>query len=136
MPQRRTDRLLIVGLKNPLDSSPEAALEPFTPNGAGERLWKMVDAIKPMEKDSYFDKIDFVNVTRDVARVKAMIIVDKRRAVVLGREAWALLGFEPKVNFFTRRGSAYLIPHPSGRTLSYNSAKTRRRAGMLIVGLM
>ena len=136
MPQRRTDGLLIVGLKNPLDSSPEAALEPFTPNGAGERLWKMVDAVRPIEKVAYFDKIDFVNIASNVDRVKKMVLMDRRRAVVLGREAWSLLGLESKVNFFTRRGSAYLIPHPSGRTLSYNSAKTRRRAGMLIAGLM
>jgi hypothetical protein len=127
-------RLLVVGLKSSLSVDPDDALEPFTPNGAGERLWRMVSDVVPVTKEDYFFKIDFTNVSHGASRVLKHI--GKRPVVVLGREAWNVLGLERSAPFFSRRCGVYLIPHPSGRTRLYNSPKTRARAGKLIAGLM
>jgi hypothetical protein len=53
------------------------------------------------------------------------------RVAVLGREAWVALGLPRTTGFFgrvKRSGVTYiLLPHPSGRSLLYNSPRVRAR---------
>jgi hypothetical protein len=63
--------------------------------------------------------------------------LEGRTVLVLGKQAWRLLGLPP-VQFFDRMmmttggGTLILIPHPSGRNLFYNVSKNRYRVTRLL----
>jgi hypothetical protein len=128
-------KLLVVGLENNKSDDPAYAMEPYTPNGAGERLWRMVNDVKSISREEYFRKIDFVNVKNaGPAAVRAMM--KGRRVVVCGHLTWAILGL-PRSSFWIDhvRAEAWLVPHPSGLTREYNQTENRLKTGRLIARL-
>jgi hypothetical protein len=127
-------RLIIVGWDNEKSWQLEDALEPYTPNGAGERLYKMVNSVVPIDKATYMFRIDCVNVRRiGVGRVRELMC--GRPAVVLGVETWYTL-FRGRGRFWiTCKEGAYVVPHPSGRNRIYNSEASRLRTGRLVARL-
>jgi len=128
-------RLLIVGLRSEVSDDPRLALEPYTPNGTGERLWKMVNDVTKVSKDRYFMGIDFINVEQAPSLEEVKEMAATRSTIVLGRSAWRALGFPRGAEFYSRHGSAHLVPHPSGRTRNYNSRRHRLRTGRLVARL-
>jgi len=128
---------LIVGLVNEKSWKPLDALEPYTPNGAGERLWQMLYDVTGATKEEYLDRFDRANVfeskTRSWRDVSSLVrtMMEDREVVVLGRHAWMLLGLN-KCAWFDKTGKCWLIPHPSGRCRMYNTSSNRDRAGRIL----
>jgi hypothetical protein len=125
-------------LKNEISDDPDDALEPYTPNGSGERLYKMVNEQVPITKHEYCKRINFVNLMGTGGRSSAVVkkfIAESRATVVCGLEPWKLLEL-PKTHFWVENANrTYLVPHPSGKNQVYNSDVARRRTGQLIVRL-
>jgi hypothetical protein len=117
------------------------ALEPYTPNGAGERLYKMVNEHHPISKERYVASFRFINIIDErrwswLVALQAGAEVKKKiegaRVVVLGRQVWEALEMPPAL-WFQSHGLMTLIPHPSGRNLVYNSPEIRARAAMVMI---
>lgn len=132
-------RAIIIGMCNPSSADPDDALELRTPNASGERLWKMLDAVAPTSKEEFALAFERVNLSArrsfrlSTSRVrKIRRLVGKRTAVVLGRDVWRALWPGERAEWFQAKDNWHLIPHPSGRSLSYNDAAKRRRAGLLL----
>ena len=136
-------RCVIIGAANHLSYRDKDALEPYTPSGAGERLWDMVNLVHSVSKRDYVKAFTFVNLVPrgrwDAVKARelgpAMIdFVGSRHALVLGRDVWKALGFSP-VRWFSRvtlMSSWTLLPHPSGRNRLYNEELMRRRVGKIL----
>ena len=122
---------MLVGWNNPLTSDPAMALEPHTPNGAGERLWRMVNDECTISRDEYSRSIDFRNVLGHSDLLEEM---KGRTVVVLGTAAWQALGLK-RQEMYTSLGNWHLVPHPSGRNLMYNVKLNKIRTGRLIARL-
>jgi len=138
-------KAVIVGLFNPKSQDPAYAMEPFTPNGSGERLWKMLSEVVPVTKQDYVGHFEMINVIdtdkvtwEDVEYFEARAIeierrVESRPAAVLGIMAWTSLRVERspirKTDWFGHYKNWWLLPHPSGLCRVYNDPVMRRRAG-------
>lgn len=136
-------RACIVGLHNRVSNRDEDALEPYTPNGSGERLWKMINAVCGCTKEQYLEAFSLLNLrvgTPPLVQLMAKEvreIVGSQPAAVLGAEAWMLLGLEKdktmrRTDWFENRDNWYLLPHPSGLCRVYNSKEMKLRAGELL----
>jgi hypothetical protein len=134
-------RPVVIGMVNERSQRDSDALEPYTPNGAGERLYKMVNEHHPISKERYAAAFSFVNIVKGrrwswLAALQAGAEMKKRmdgvRAVVLGRQVWEALEMPPAL-WFQSHGFMTLIPHPSGRNLVYNSPEIRARAAMVMI---
>jgi hypothetical protein len=130
-------RLLVIGFRNEKSSDPSDAMEPWTPNGAGERLWKMVNRARSRKitKEAYQSRIEFVNVEpMGTDKVKAMM--KGRCCVVLGIQAWRLLKMKRASFWYDCVDGAWLVPHPSGRDTIYNEVEAQTKTGKLITELI
>ena len=121
-------KALIIGLVNDKSDDPGDAMEPFTPNGSGERLWRAVNLVTKASRKEYVARFDFVNVTGNLT-IHSMM--KNRNVIVLGREAWKMLGL-PFTEWFGNVNSVYLIPHPSGKSHAFNDENVRIRVGKLL----
>ena len=128
-------KLLIVGFENTKSSDARDAMEPYTPNGAGERLYHMVNAVKKISKEEYCRRIDFVNVAGSggigIDAVKEMMKKSKE-TVVIGLDAWYAMKLYRVTGFWDKRDGAYLVPHTSGKNYLYNLEEACRKTGHLI----
>lgn len=130
---------------NPLSGDPDDALEPWTPNGTGERLWRMVNYASPISRDDYARQFFRINLVVDSrkysswrARARAAEIrlrIGASPAVVLGRETWRALGLPADAEWFSSCRNWHLVPHPSGKNLSYNELANRVKTGRLVAAL-
>jgi hypothetical protein len=130
--------VLLVGLRNEISKDPEDALEPYTPNGSGERLYNMLAEQVPITKHEYCRRFTFVNLLGTGGKSPTLVkrlAAESKAAVVLGLEAWRILEL-PKSHFWVENDvRTYLIPHPSGKNQVYNSEIARRRTGLLLARL-
>lgn len=126
-------RPLLVGLDNPHSSDPRAALFIRPRGSAGARLHEL----SGMGEMEYLRSFDRVN-ARDLPTGNREHWLSGRTVLVLGREAWRVLGLPPGCRFFDRvlswdgEGKFVLVPHPSGRNHFYNSSANRRRVTRLL----
>jgi hypothetical protein len=104
------------------------ALSPDDPGSAGQRLFEM----SGLSAFTYLNAFVRVNVE------DRPLIPSGARVIVLGREAWNLLGLIlMKVNWFetvdlpVSRMRLTLIPHPSGLCRLYNDPANRERVRKL-----
>jgi hypothetical protein len=139
-------KCVIIGMNNAKSDDPADAMEPYTCNGAGERLWQMVHLACGCTKEEYAYRFEMMNVldqrewNANSAAIAAGLIrfrLSGRQCFVLGKDAWEALGFSSKSAWFaTERsytGARYtLLPHPSGKNLMYNDAKIVARTGRLL----
>jgi hypothetical protein len=130
--------VLIVGLRNEISKDPDDALEPYTPNGSGERLYEMVREQVPITKHEYCNRFIFVNLLGTGGKSPTLVkrlTAESKATVVCGLDAWRLLEM-PKSHFWIENDiRTYLIPHPSGKNQVYNSDIARRRTGLLLARL-
>jgi hypothetical protein len=140
-------KAVIVGIFNPKSQDPKDAMEPFTKNGSGERLWKMLCEVHRITREEYRETFLGLNVVdRDPKEVdwsdlgylsrrrkRIYDVVGSRSTAVLGITAWSALQVEDspirKVDWFGRKNNWWLFPHPSGLCRVYNDPAMRRRAG-------
>jgi hypothetical protein len=130
-----------MGMVNERSLRDSDALEPYTPNGAGERLYKIVNEHHPISKERYAAAFWFVNIIKgerwswlEAIRqsAEARKKIERRRVVILGKQVWEALEMPP-VLWFQSHENMTLIPHPSGRNLVYNSPEIRARAAMVMI---
>jgi hypothetical protein len=124
-------KLLVIGWRNEKSGDPVDAMEPHTRNGSGERLWKMVQKVKKIDKKAYQRKIEFVNVDQ-AGSDKVRKMMEGRTAVVLGIQAWRALKMRRASFWVDCIDGAWLVPHPSGRDTAYNAAEAQMETGKLI----
>lgn len=149
---------LIVGLNNPLSSSPEDALVPWPDGCTGARLYDLIaEAAPKFTEDQYLAAFDRMNLwpgaelPSGIGRTKALraqgrkvlksILAARYRTVVLlGPLVWTnVLETTETPEWFTSRRhygrEFYYVPHPSGRNLLYNNPMVRKRASSLLATL-
>ena len=131
-----TKHLLIVGHRNDISSDPDDAMEPYTPRGAGERLYKMVALGRPrITKELYLDMIAFANAEPAPASTSSLIYT-YQSTVVLGRAAWVLLRLPSHPVYWKEMlPGVWLVPHPSGKNQVYNHMSAIVKTGDLIARL-
>jgi hypothetical protein len=128
---RQSPKILVVGWSNDKSSDPVDAMEPFTANGSGERLYDIVCCTKSIPVEKYLKAFDFVNVAQTGAeKVKEMM--QGRTSVVLGTEAWYALKLRRASFWVDCRDGAWLVPHPSGKNRIYNASQAREKTGKLL----
>jgi hypothetical protein len=135
MPRIKRIKPLIIGFKNELSEDPADAMEPWTPNGAGERLYMMVNSCKRMSKNTFMEKVEFVNAAQLGEKATRRLMRD-RPSIVLGLDAWNLLKLKRASFWIDCRSGAWLVPHPSGRNMIYNSVEARKATGRLILRML
>jgi len=137
---------VIIGMHNAKSSDPADAMEPYTVNGAGERLWTMVNAVCGCSREKYSAQFELMNIleakewSAKDANLSAGLVRFKlsgRICFVLGRETWEALKLPKLAKWFSTErsytGTKYiLLPHPSGRNVMYNDAKMRNKAGTML----
>lgn len=132
-------KLLIIGFENEKSDDKRDAMEPYTPNGSGDRLYQMVNAVKKISKEDYCKKIDFINVAgaggMGLEAAKEMMKKSKD-TVVVGLDAWYAMKMYRVTAFWDKRDGAYLVPHTSGKNYLYNLEEACRKTGHLIWRLM
>ena len=126
--------MFLVGLTNPKSPYLEDALEPWTPNGAGERLYHMVRMVIEVSKEEYFSRVHAINVV-DAGPRRVFTLVGSTPAVVLGRDAWSVLELPRDSEWHESHFNWHLVPHPSGRCRLYNDDAVRLKTGRLIARL-
>jgi hypothetical protein len=131
-------KLLIIGFENTKSDDKRDAMEPYTPNGAGERLYHMVNAVKKISKAEYCKRLEFINVAGagGVGLEAARQLMKDRNSVVVGLDAWNALKMYRVTAFWDARDGAYLVPHTSGKNYLYNLEEACRKTGHLIWRLM
>ena len=128
---------LIIGFENTKSNDKADAMEPYTPNGAGERLYHMVNAVKKISKEEYCKRLEFINIAGrgGVGPEVAHNRMKDRISVVIGLDAWYALKMR-RASFWDARDGAYLVPHTSGKNYLYNLEEACRKTGHLIWKLM
>lgn len=149
---------LIVGLNNPLSSSPEDALVPWPDGCTGARLYDLIRESAPkVTEDHYLAAFDRMNlwpgpeIPKGVGRAKMLRAQGRkvlneifargyRTVVLLGPLVWTnVLETTETPEWFTSRShygrQFYYVPHPSGRNLLYNNPMVRKRASSLLAQL-
>jgi hypothetical protein len=122
-------RTLILGLDNPHSSDPRAALLPRPKGSTGHRLFVLSGLPWSVYREA-FER-------RNVRDGTTAAFLSNRTVIVLGREAWRILGLS-RVDFFKSHWSSeinatfVLVPHPSGLNRFYNRADNRRRIEALL----
>jgi hypothetical protein len=129
----RNRKLIIVGWNNEKSWLPEDDLEPYTKNGAGERLYAMVNDVTQLTKEEYMKRVELINFRR-VGPGETKERICRRPAVILGVETWYSLRY-PQAAMWTSSRGAWLVPHPSGKNRIYNSEVARLNTGRLIARL-
>lgn len=124
-------KTLILGIDNPHSSDPSDALRAERPGSTGRRLQELTG----MSVEGYYEAFDRANAVD--LRVRRDAVLGGRTVVVLGKQAWRVLGLS-EAPFFTERRSDVLdstfvlIPHPSGLCRLYNEQAVRDRVASLL----
>lgn len=122
-------KTLIMGLDNPHSKNPRAALLPRPRGSAGHRLFVLSGLPWSVYRRS-FDR-------RNARDGTSAALLSNRTAIVLGKDAWRVLGLR-RAEFFSSYWSSetnttfILIPHPSGLNRFYNRADNRQRVEALL----
>lgn len=136
------DRILIIGMNNPLSMDPRYALYPAPVGCTGYNLWKMVAARTGASRTDYL---------RSFQRTNLVIGAWSER---LARENWETMGPDVVANYdvvvllgaavrrvcseglplpeLGLRGNIATLPHPSGLNRAYNNPITRAAAEILL----
>jgi hypothetical protein len=130
------------------ESSPrlgDAPLNAHRPGSTGHRMWRMMNAHTDVTIDSYHAAFDRRNLCRyawDAAEARKLagflrhFFRDGQRVVLLGQRVRQSFDVPDGVSPHVERGVVYyVIPHPSGHCLWYNSANNRSHVGKLLVEL-
>ena len=118
----------LLGIDNPSSGDPSDALSPLGRASAGARLFLM----SGMSMGYYLEAFRRANVI-DFPDLKP-----GDQAVVLGKRAWSYLGI-PRAAFWSsfldEEVTYHLVPHPSGKSLLYNSPLEEERLRTLLLSL-
>ena len=136
-------RPILLGLHNPLSEDPKRALWPDPPGCSGWRLWQL----SGLPRDEWLRDFHRVNLLDarlwdiDDARLRLPSLIRAMRkvpvTVVLGHQVREFLEL-PKVPWiFPQRDERRkfwwrLIPHPSGRTQTYNDPVFRAAVRLML----
>lgn len=140
-------RPILLGLHNPLSADPDRALWPDPPGCSGWRLWQMSGLDREVWLAAYrrMNLMDGREWDKDAAEAKFPEVLEAIRAapvtVVLGHQVrkflelpqaeWILPQYEEFRGFWWR-----FLPHPSGRTQTYNDPIFRAATRLLLQELI
>lgn len=135
-------RPLILGLHNPQSARPDRALWPDPPGCAGHRLWQMsgLDRAVWLAAFDRMNLMDGVVWDERIAWEKSSLVAETMKAapvtVVLGHQVRKFLDL-PEVPWIlphiASEGYRWrLLPHPSGRTQTYNDPVFRAAVRLLL----
>ena len=135
------ERILIVGMNNPISTNPKHALWPDPVNCTGWRLWKLLEARTGATAEQYtqaFDRTNMVigNWDRGAALEWWVQSRDRIReeydvCLLLGAATRAAAEMTQLPDLCIRGGIATL-PHPSGLNRWYNNHVNRAAAEILL----
>lgn len=141
------DRVVLLGMNNPLSEDPSMALFPHPEGCTGWRIWAMLHEEIGISRLQYlhgFDRRNLLDLRRWSAPLAEIMAPDvwaslrDRQVIVLGaatleclqRGAWGLEGSDlprpPELMWQESHGARWCwCPHPSGRSLWYNEPMHR-----------
>lgn len=139
-------RPMIIGMNNPINTSPGFELYPAPAGCTGHRLWSMLNERRPeVSRRTYLDVFERRNLVnnlvfdrgaaeQEAARIYASLWGSGRTVVLLGRDVQKAFGIPPLlIHPQTNGGTVYRqLPHPSGRNMWYNDQKNRELAAVLL----
>jgi hypothetical protein len=139
----RDTRPVIVGMNNPLSTSPEHALFPAPDGCTGHRIWRMLNERTGCTRGQYLAAFDRRNLvvgdwSAQVARDSAAQLISGmergRVVVVLGEGPRRALDLPRQlIRPVSRLGVVWRqIPHPSGRCRFYNDPVARAVVALLL----
>lgn len=137
------NKVVLLGMNNPLRVDPEFALYPAPVNCTGWRLWKMLNARTGALKHEYLGAFERRNLvplltwSPRAARAHAELLKDQlrgREVIVLGAETRRALGLPELLVLPQTIGETTWrqLPHPSGRCHWYNDPGNRAVAELLL----
>lgn len=150
-------KAILIGMNNPHSTAAEHALYPAPVGVAGWRLWTMMDQAAGLPRSEYvriFDRRNLVrgDWRRDLAATNAAVMfrkqrIDECRVVLCGaqvveafRKAGAKVDEQPHFTWFrpgpSPLGKWAIIPHPSGRSHTWNDKAVRDAAKIFFAELV
>jgi len=154
------NRVIVIGMNNPISLDQRHALYPHPPGCVGHRLWKLLETETGASMSQYLRAFDRRNLLptcewtgrRDAREAAEAILPDiqGRTILLLGaevRKAFGQIDLQPgdfvDVLAFSlcedqsseKRWRFYYLPHPSGRNLWYNDEANRQLASGLLANL-
>lgn len=139
-----SNKIVLLGMNNPLSADPRMALWPHPPGVTGHRIWKMINMRLSCSTEQYKEAFDRQNILDSQewmvreARLAAPQVWERlqgRYVIVLGREAADVLDlqFDDWILENQKDDVTYrMLPHPSGLNRWYNESINLNLAAVLL----